>query len=392
MFSTAGVAAVAVLATLTAAGCSSGSGASSSSSGSSSQAASAAQASGSSGAAASAAQAADRKALTAMLDPSSMTWPAPTAAFNAGSGTVAVITCAMQAGCAVEGQGAVAAAKADGWKANIYDGKFDPNVQASLVQQAIAQHVKAIVLTAIDVHSIKSAVDAATAAGIPVACAMCISGDMRGQVIDSSIDPTHEGQLLATYIGATVKPDANVVGFVDPAFPIVVARVNGVKEGLKTTCPACTWSEVSYPTSDASKPGPPTWTAFLESHPSGSVQWVATGYEAMAVPFAQTLQSEGRTDIGLSAFDDVLPQGEKDLSQGNSAYQASIASPLLYSGWAAADNAIRSAVKAPTWDATKLPSALITTQNYSKFKNPGDVSANFTGYQALFTKLSHGGE
>jgi ribose transport system substrate-binding protein len=262
------------------------------------------------------------------------------------------------------------AAKAAGWTASAtLDGKFDPNQQAAYVQQSLNQGYDAIILASIDAKSISAAIDAAVAKKVPVACIMCENPDFAGKVIDTTTGGYGGGYALSTWMAVTVKGAGNIVGFDDKSFPIVAARMTGIKEGLAKYCPACTFSTQQFPTSDLSKPGPPTWTGFLAANPAGKVQIVAGPYDFMSLPSAKTSAQAGRTDPLITGFD-AYSEFVKAIGSGDPATAgATVAAPFEYASWAAMDQVARVVAGQSTWEANKLPVAVVDKENASEFSD-----------------------
>jgi ABC-type sugar transport system substrate-binding protein len=325
---------------------------------------------GGSSAAAGSGLAAAKVALAKAEDTKGLVFPKPpSGTFDPGVHKVAIIS---------DGQGGVGdqqmsafaqdAAKAIGWQASpTFDGQFSPSIIAQGVQQALNQGYDAIILASVDAASISSAVDAAVAKGVPIACIMCQNPTFAGKVMDATTEGRPGGEALAAYIATTLNGKGNVVGFNDKSFPIVATRMDGIKDGLSRYCPACNFKEDQFPTTDLSKPGPPTWTGFLAANPPGSVQFVAGPYDFFSMPAAKTLQQSGRTDIKLSGFDS-WSQWAQAIASGNPASaSATIAAPFQYCGWAAMDLVARAVTKQPTWDAATMPVAVVDKSNATQF-------------------------
>ncbi len=310
-------------------------------------------------------------ALAGYTDTSSLEYPKPTEAFTPGKHKVAIISCGQTGiGCQQMSEFAQNAAKDIGWEASsTFDGEFDPSKQAGYVQQALNQGYEAIILASIDAKSISAAIDAAAAKGVPVACIMCENPELvaAGKVIDTTTGGYNGGLALSTFVTVTLGGKGNVVGFDDKSFPIVAARMKGLKEGLAQYCPDCTYSEEQFPTTDLAKPGPPTWTGFLAANPPGKVQLVAGPYDFMSLPAAKTTAQAGRDDPLITGFDAysefVAAIGAADPPTA----VATIAAPFEYVSWAAMDEVARVVNGVDTWDATQNPVAVVDKDNASEF-------------------------
>ena len=308
-------------------------------------------------------------ALATYLNTKDLVYAKPEAPFAVGKGKVAIISCGQTGiGCQQMSAFAQEAAKAAGWEASpTLDGKFDPNQQAAYVQQALNQGYNAIILASIDAKSISAAIEAAVAKKVPVACIMCENPDFAGKVIDTTTGGFGGGFALSTWMAVTVAGKGNIVGFDDKSFPIVAARMTGIKEGLAKYCPECTFSLEQFPTSDLAKPGPPTWTGFLAANPAGKVQIVAGPYDFMSLPAAKTSAQAGRTDPLITGFD-AYSEFVAAIGSGDPATAgATVAAPFEYASWAAMDQVARAVAGQPEWEANKLPVAVVDKSNASEF-------------------------
>jgi ribose transport system substrate-binding protein len=82
---------------------------------------------------------------------------------------VLIVSCGQQTLSCVSGaKGAMDAAKAIGWDAQLFDGKFNPALYGTGVQQGISQKVDGIVLDAIDCATARPQLEKARKAGIKI--------------------------------------------------------------------------------------------------------------------------------------------------------------------------------------------------------------------------------
>jgi ribose transport system substrate-binding protein len=315
-------------------------------------------------------------------------FPQPTEAFDPGTGKVAVISCGNAGiNCLQGAKDVQAAAKAMGWTPSpIFDGEFTPAKQAGFVQQAIQQKYDAIVMVSMDAQSIKAAVDAAVAAKIPIACVMCVNPSFAGKVVDVTSGGIAEGKALGAWIAANAKDGkAKVVAYDDKSFPIVAVRRENMTSELTKLCPGCEIEKADFPTSDLAKAGAPTFTGMLSSHPKGSLDFVAGPYDPASIPFAKAAAQQGRDDFKLTGYD-ASPDFLKLMTSGSGVAAATTASPFPYASWGAMDEVARLKAGKEAWDASTLPSALVTTENASEFSE-GFFSPSDFDFKSMFTKL-----
>jgi ribose transport system substrate-binding protein len=315
-------------------------------------------------------------------------FPEPTESFDPGAGKVAVITCGNAGiNCLKGGEEAVVAAKAMGWGASsVLDGEFTPAKQAGYVQQAVQEGYDGIVLVSIDAQSIKSAVDAAAAKGVPIACVMCVNPAFKGKVVDTTSGGIAEGKALGDWVAANSGGDAAVLAYGDEAFPIVAVRRENAEEQIEELCPGCTIEESEFPTADLAKPGSPTFEAALTSNPPGTLDFVMAPYDPAAIPMAKAAQQQGREDFKLTGYD-ASPEWVEMIAEGGIA-GATTASPFPYASWAAVDEVGRMHAGLEPWDAGLMPTALVTQKNASEFvKTGGFLKPPDFDFEALFLEL-----
>lgn len=327
-----------------------------------------------------------KAAVTKAERTTGVTFPQPDEAFDPGSGKVAVISCG-QAGlnCKQGSDDVRTAAAAMGWKASpVFDGEFAPAKQAGYVQQALREGYDAIVLVSIDANSIKAALDAAAAKDVPVACVMCANKDFPG-VIDVTSGGVADGTAIADWITADSDGKAKLLAYDDKSFPIVAERLAAMKARLAEVCPDCTVDDASIPTTDLSKPGPPTWTAALAKYPAGKLGYVMAPYDPFAIPFTKTAEQRSRTDLKIGGYD-ASPDFVALIAAGNGPAKVTTAAPFPYASWGAMDQVARVKAGKQPWKSTELPVALVTAQNAAEF-DEGFFSPDDFDYEALFKRL-----
>lgn len=303
-------------------------------------------------------------------DLENLDWPEPPdEPYDPGKGKIGIIIAGAGGSGSVEmGKEAVRAAKAAGWEpTEPLDGQFTPSVASGLVQQLVAEKVDAIYMDSTQPENIASAVNAATEAGIPIACAYCQSGpefkSFGGPVPMVTQNGVEGGEFVAAYIGANSEGPTSVklVGD-DPAFPILVERSDGLEQGLEKYCPECEFETVKLTAAELAEPGPPAFSALLSKNPPGTLDWVVGG---PADPFGglmmNTAEQQGRTEIQMVGMD-AAPEVLENLSKGGVTKADTIAG-YRYAAWAAVEQAIRQSVGLKPWKADNMPHAFITKDN-----------------------------
>jgi len=310
----------------------------------------------------------------------------PTEAFDPGKGKVAVISCGeADAGCHTLTVGAQEAAKAAGWTSKVFDTAFDPNKAGGFVQQALQEGFDGIVLGAINPTVIQSAVAAATKAGVPIGCAVCVTP--KSSQYENVLDATSggaAGEAEAVGVIAASGAKARAVYFYTPGQAIEVARTEALKAKF-AECDECSLEIKEVPLGDLGKPGPPFFTGFLSTPLAKRVDWVTASSDAYSVPAMKTAIDRGLTDYafgGTAATKDMTVA----MTKPDSVAKVTVAESYRYAAWASVDNIMRRVAKAPTWDASKLPVALVTPANAKKYAQGGELTPP-AGIEATFTKF-----
>jgi ABC-type sugar transport system substrate-binding protein len=292
-------------------------------------------------------------------------WPGPKDAVAPGTGSAAVIACGFfSEACKNDSDSVVEAFKSAGWDATAYDGKADPKTMGALVDQAIQDKRRALVVVLWDVNTFAAAIDRAVAAGIKIACVLCNSGDKwKGKVTDVTVNFQKTGEQLGWAILARSGSAAKVAEFVDKNVPISLQDAAGVEKTIKENCSTCEVSQAPFATLNATQPGPPEMTALLASKPKGSLTDVVPHYTGVGLPAAKTAQQAGRTELGFFTWgsgSDV----EAALKTQNPPLHATVGEPQTYASWVAVDVVFRLVAGVALWDGyDALPSVIITPQN-----------------------------
>jgi ABC-type sugar transport system substrate-binding protein len=380
----AALGAAVIAATMVLAGCSSSSSSSGGSSTSSTSTSSAAADSGSG-------VQAKAKAKAAQYENLSVNYPGPTTPVNPGTGKAEVLSCGNTAPvCEEQSADAVTALKAMGWSVPpATDGQTSPQVESAFMERAIQHKDNAVILIAVNVNTIASSVQAAAAAGMTIMCTQCLSGPQwAGKVYDVTADFHAQGEIEAWKVIADKGDKAKVFGTTDPQFSSAVAKAQGLKDGITANCPGCTITITSFPSGTASEPGPPEFTAFLASHPPGTVDYYVPHFDGLAVPIATTMQNAGRTDFLIGGTDGSTA-GLNKLATANPPMAFDVVEAFTYEEWCAADLIARIKAKAPLWTGySTMPSTLVDSTNIKQFMAMfPDESPAPAGYQAKFEKL-----
>jgi ribose transport system substrate-binding protein len=271
------------------------------------------------------------------------TWSGPKTSVAAssvkGPKSFVVIPCSVAAtGCAVQADGFVEAAHKLGWKTTLIDGKGDPNVQNSAVQQAITLHADGIFEVSIDPHILSASIKAANKAGIPVIAGATGTGPTLGLAHEVSLYGPQEGTLMGDAIVALTKGNAHVAIFNDSEFQTVNQRVTATLNVLKQ-CPTCkVVVNQDIPVTSLGQALIARVQSVLQAHPDINVIW--SGYDAAAANMVTAVQQSGDANkVWVGSFNG-LPQNIDFIRKGI-VEKADIGEALTWEGWAAADDFLR---------------------------------------------------
>jgi len=327
--------------------------------------------------------------------PAANVWPTPTKAFHPGHFKAVAIGCGFTAqACEQPTVWAVQALRAMGWTAPAAEnGQNSTTVEGNLVDQAVTQKDKGIILIGIDVNTIPTATNAAIKAGIKIMCVVCISGPKwKGKVIDVTPDWYQAGVIAAWQTLAISGSKTWAAQFYDPEFAAIVARDAGVEATFKKYCPTtCKLNTIAINGPDVGLPGPPPWTAYLATHPAGTVNNVIAEYDGGAIVCSLTDVSEGR-NIPIGSYDGEVPNVQ-GISTGKPApITWAVGQPYDYEPWAAVDALGRWVNGLPIEKGLQsMPLVLINKTNVAKFLagNPkgSDYVAPLDNWQGKFEAL-----
>jgi ABC-type sugar transport system substrate-binding protein len=304
------------------------------------------------------------------LSGTSNNFPMPTQKFNPGHKSGIVISCGDTVpACATNAQVAVEALRDMGWEVpNAYDGQVSTTKWAGYVDQAVQDHDAGIILVAIDPALIASPVEAALKAGIAISCLMCAVPEswLNKGIMEATVDWTDQGEILGDWLIAERNGKAKVATFVDPAYPQTTERAAGLAESL-SKCAECSLEVKQEPVADSAEPGPPAFTALMGTTPPGTLTDAVAYGDASGLVMANTLKSDGRTDILVSGYD-AEPQGAQAMINGSPPYGASVGQPYTFAAWAAADLVGRKSAGVKLWNAAGLPSYIMTKADAAIYK------------------------
>ena len=298
---------------------------------------------------------------------------------------IAIVVSSLASPQAVQFSNAVkAAATTAKWTADVFDGQYSVNVESALISQAVQQKYNGIVLAGISPSTVPSPIAAAQAAGIPVVN-MFGYGDTNNGVTDVGTDPLQEGQE-GKWIVADSGGKAKVAVFTLPpggAASVVINAFQNAVAGAVSQCSGCQVIKETFDITDAVTPGTPRYVSFVNSHPRGSVGYVASGFETGMINYAKTDQQLGRTEIktvgGVASSDAGVAA---IVAKSGPVVAPSV--PLNFITLCIIDVLARR-LAGQTVHSIGVPAPLITASNASQF--PSGVFNPATDYAAAFRKV-----
>jgi ribose transport system substrate-binding protein len=314
---------------------------------------------------------------------------APVTAFPDGSRPITApsgkrivaITCGSQGyGCVQGALGATKAAQSLGWSVTTVDGKSDPSVWNSALQQAIVTHANGVILLAISPQLVQGALASAKAAHIPVI--EVFQPQFPGPAASGYVTTDHVsgGKELADWIIKDSGGQAQVLVLDEPEFPELGQRNAAVRAELKAACPGCqVVDSVSFNIGTMPQQLPQAVISALQQHPD--INYVVAPFDSSAVFASQGITQAGKAGTVKLVSGEGDPPAMSRLQSG--AQAADLATVPQWGGWAAVDELVR-IFGGQNGAATELlPQRLFTRANaLSAPAWPGDIN-----YQAKFESL-----
>jgi ABC-type sugar transport system substrate-binding protein len=279
------------------------------------------------------------------------------------------------------------AAQATGWQYTQFDAQLDPAKMAGYMQQAVQQKYDAIIVDSGNLQYLASAAQAVISAKIPLICVDCAPvASLAGKVITTGEDWPQTGQAIAAALIARSGDKTDIVRWDETAYPSISITTQALAAEYKKLCPSCKYAQQEYVTTDLAQPGPPVWTAFLSSHPSGSgITDVVADNDYLAQAMQATQNQAGRSDIAISSTASLGVE-INDIKTGATKGIATV-NPTEFECWAALDLAARAMDGMKPYNANNLYSPLVEQSNASKFLPDGNYTPDGDNVAAKFEAL-----
>lgn len=266
--------------------------------------------------------------------------------------SVAAITCSSQLeGCLTPVEGAGDAAKELGWSYQIYDGEGSPTVYAKRIDQAIASHVNAIILSAVNGTVVKSELEEAKKDGIIIiSTSNGTAPGEQGYAVDTSPNVTAIGQAVGDWFVVDSKGKGVVAPFVDKEFQTNIDFAEGIQEELKK-CSGCqTKGTTAFVATDVGTKLGTNTVAYLRQNPD--VEYFFSTYDPAMSEQVASVSQAGLNVKSCSQLGDA--QNLSFIKQGH-IQQCDGAWDNEYEGYATIDQIARLATHKPLAVSTNVP-------------------------------------
>lgn len=250
----------------------------------------------------------------------------------------------------IPSNGAMEAAKAAGWTADLYDAKLNPANAGPLIRQAIAAGVDGIVLDAIDCQTAQQALQEAKAKNIVVipmyafdcndahgggAAQGLFSGQTSYGAKNSDVDKFTEsyGADQANYVIAASQNKAKIIAINTPGFTVLYYTLEGFRKTIEASGGAQIVSTVEVQASDlADGKALPKVQAEILKHPEAD--WIKSPFTFMTLLAVAPALGQKAGTLHVMAGEGFAP--ELDLIRQGKLTAANVISSE-WTGWAAVD-------------------------------------------------------
>lgn len=243
--------------------------------------------------------------------------------------------------------GAQTAAKLLGWHTILLNGNGLPADWSADVDEAVAEHVNAIISVAASPAEMVPAMAKAKAANIPVVDVLTAGIHqplISGTYAHDSISFYASGELQADYViwKSGGRADALILG--DTEFPGEVRRVDGMIHAFKTLCPTCHYEVHNTLVADIATSLPAETQTLLRKDPS--ITWVLPTYDAQAEYVVPAIVQAGLQNRVKVVSSDAVPLNLNWVKERHVEI-ADVGEPDVWAGWAAVDEIGRAMLGLP---------------------------------------------
>jgi ribose transport system substrate-binding protein len=255
------------------------------------------------------------------------------------------------------------AAKDLGWHVTEFNGNYSPNTVVSGLEQAVADHADGIILAFVDCADVKSGLDAARRAHIPVVsieASDCNEAVNKQGVLENTgqpklfsaqvsyVDPSNPSQSLdydkfisiygredALATAVQTHGQAKVIVIRETDYTSTLLEAQGFATGLREYCRACQIVDtINITGTDIGSPLQQMVSQALAQHPTANA--VFTGYDALTLDVAPAVLASGRqSSIFVLGGEGTAPVVQ--LIREARGVNAAIGYSVKWEAWAALD-------------------------------------------------------
>lgn len=307
-------------------------------------------------------------------------WPGPNTPVTPPPGKkITVITCGSTGiTCVRVANGAKAAAEALGYSVNVVDGKNDPSVWSSSIQQAVANGADGIVLAAVPPAVVPEQVKEARAKGVKVVSVLSNVGKgIPNVLLDFNRDEAAEA--TTAYLAEESGGDAHLLLVRDKEFPGPEAYFERIEELLPEYCPGCKVEDtVNFTLALVAQRLAGSVTSSLQTHPD--IDTVMQPFDAITPFVVQGITQAGKKGQVQIIGEGADPPGVEAMEAGDMI--ESMGTPAEWMGWQSVDDLIRLFANKPV-EEVKVPQRLVTAED---LPGPEGWQGDFD-YQKEFERL-----
>jgi ribose transport system substrate-binding protein len=284
-------------------------------------------------------------------------------------------------------EGFVAAAKAAGVSAKVYDGKYQVTVWNQVISEAVSQRVDGIATIGTDPRVTSQPVAAARKQGIPIVDSYARPTGAPlypGVIAQVAPDYNKAGRFLADWVLADSACKASLLLLTDTVYPVLTPLVDSASSLVKRRCPTCSVLREKIDATTIATTLNPRVSALLRAHPD--INYIIVSFDPPITFIRQAVANAGR-EIKVLGMDGN-PENLSYIRTGKG-QQADVAPPPnQWQGWMIFDQLARAMTHVESRGTTiSLPFRLVDSTNIGA-ADPGryNIFPSYRGFQKAFVK------
>jgi ribose transport system substrate-binding protein len=248
------------------------------------------------------------------------------------------------------------------------------NTTSAAFDTVVAMKPDGVIVPAISIQLWSKQLKELQDAGIPVVTSAVAEAEKYGIESPQSAEPYAElvGRLMAAYIPAEMNPEANVVFYGIPEFPLSPVIEEAFSNELESVCPGCSVRTADIPVASIASTAPNLVVSDLQANPDTDVAVFSSDSAEAGLPAA--LKAAG---IEIETIGDLpVPENLQYLKEGKET--AALAYDVPVASWALLDQVVRESIgqKLSGPEAEGIPVLQFLRQEDITF----DPTKGWTGY------------